>query len=244
MKLLFIDETDKQKSKNKKYYFVLCGLVVNGDSLISLTKELNNICESYKLKSLKDTRKRNLKTDIKIEITKRIHEVLKEVKAEARSAFLGNITLEGIRKVNDIYFGALTFLVERYFLSLKASEETGVIIFDSVDKKLENHLRKKFFNYISNEKLVWAMSGRVEGAYKDRIYPSLLFSNDEHSIILQATDLIATCLNSAIWKDFQKGEGIDIENLYKKNEYLKIYWPLFAKSSAGKVNGWGIKVWQ
>lgn len=243
MKLLFIDETDRQKSKNKKYYFVLCGLVVNGDNLISLAKELNNICESYKLKSLKDTRKRNLKKDIKIEITKRVYKVLKEGKVEARSTFLGNITLESIRKVNDIYFGALTFLVERYFLSLKASDETGVIIFDSVDKKLENQLRKRFFDYIASEKLIWAVSGRIEGDYKDRIYSSLLFSNDEHSIILQATDLIANCLNSAIWKDFEKG-AIDIENLYKNNEYLKIYWPLFVKSPAGKINGWGIKVWQ
>ena len=243
MKLLFIDETDKQRGRNKKYFFVLCGLIVNGGSLISLTKNLSSICESYKIKSLKDARKSNLRKDKKIEITKRIYEALREAKAEARSAFIGNITLGNVKKINDVYFGALTFLVERYFLSLKTSEETGVIIFDSVDKKLENQLRKKFFDYISREKLIWAVSRRVEGDYKDRIYPSLLFSNDEHSLILQATDLIANCLNSAIWRDFQKG-AIDIENLYQKNEYLQIYWPLFVKNPAGKISGWGIKIWQ
>jgi len=243
MRFLFIDETDKQKNKNNKYFFVLCGLVINGDNLISLTTELNQIKEESKLRTLKDARKTSLKRDRKIEITKRIYNSLKNNKTEVRSAFIGNISLRNIQAVNDVYFGALTFLIERYFLTLKKEDDIGIVIFDSINKKLENKLKKKFFKYILNEKLVWAISGRVEGYYKDRIFPSIFFSNDEHSTVLQATDLIATSLNSAIWADFQKGI-LDVENLLAKNEYLKIYWPLFVKNPEGKVNGWGIKIWQ
>jgi len=243
MRFLFIDETDKQKNKNNKYFFVLCGLVISGDNLISVTTDLNQIKEKYKLKTLKDARKTKLKRDTKIEITKEIYDSLKKNKAEIRSAFIGNISLRNIETVNDVYFGALTFLIERYFLTLKENNDTGIVVFDSVDKKLENKLRKKFFEYILNEKLVWVVSGRVEGYYKDRIFPSIFFSNDEHSAVLQATDLIATSLNSAIWADFQKGT-LDVENLMAKNEYLKIYWPLFVKNSTGKISGWGIKIWQ
>jgi hypothetical protein len=243
MRILFIDETDKQKNKNNRYFFVLCGLVTKGESLINLTNELNQIKESYKLDTLKDTRKTNLKKSIKIEITNKIYNSLKNNGAEIRSAFIGNISLRSIKTVNDVYFGALTFLIERYFLTLKDKNDTGIVIFDSVDKKLEGKLRKKFFDHILNEKLVWAVSGRVEGYYKERIFPSIFFSNDEHSTVLQVTDLIATSLNSAIWADLKK-DILDVENLANKNDYLKIYWPLFVKSPVGKVNGWGIKIWQ
>lgn len=109
-----------------------------------------------------------------------------------------------------------------------------------MNKKLENDIKNKFFELISESE--HRMYDKVDGYYRDKIYPSLLFSNDEHSTILQATDLIATSLNNAVWRNTQQ-ENLDAEKLPNYNDYLKIYWPLFVKNPAGKVSGWGIKVW-
>jgi hypothetical protein len=88
-----------------------------------------------------------------------------------------------------------------------------------MDKNLETKIKKKFSNFISTEDHI--MHGNIDGQYKNRIYPSLFFSNDNYSTILQATDLIATSLNSAVYNCIQeKGELADVESLHEYNEYL------------------------
>lgn len=77
-----------------------------------------------------------------------------------------------------------------------------------------------------------------------RIFPSLLFSNDEYSNILQIVDLIGVSLNSALFNQLNKNPTINVNNLPNYNKYLEIYWPLFEFNPRnGSVNGWGLKIW-
>ncbi len=237
MKFLFIDESERQqKTKNQTHFFCLCGLMIDEENLLNLENNLKILRKKYSLSNFKESRKRY---HFKLELTKELYEILKIHNAKIISIILGDIALRDIHAV-DAYFDALTFLIERFFINLKKDEKIGIIIFDSVNKALENDIKKKFSEFISEEEHM--MHFKLAGYYKDKIYPSLLFSNDEYSTILQATDLIATALNSAVWKSFEK-ENFNVETFSDYNEYLKIYWPLFVKSPTGKVSGWGIKVW-
>jgi len=240
MEILFLDESEKQKNKNERYFFCLCGLMVDENKLFTLDDELNKLRKNYRFSNLKDLRQR-LPHRTKIKRTKEIYEILRSNGAKIISAILGDVALKDINAVDNAYFGALTFLIERFFIHLGKNRKVGIIIFDSVDKTVEKNLRKKSFEFVSKEKHI--MYGNEKGCYKEKIYPSILFSDDEHSTILQATDLIATSLNHAVWTIIRKGK-INLENLPNENKYLKIYWPLFVKSPAGKVSGWGIKFWR
>ena len=110
-----------------------------------------------------------------------------------------------------------------------------------MNEVLQGKLRKELFEFISEEKMV--MHGADKGFYKDRIFPAVLFSKDDYNNILQASDLIANCLMSAVWHYRKNEKIIEIERIIEKNQFLKIYWPLFVKNSSGKVSGWGIKIW-
>lgn len=240
MKFLFIDESEKQEGKNRRYFFCLCGLMVNEDNLLTLTNELDTLRKKYKLSNLKDARKK-LPRRTKTKITKEIFRILQSNNTEIISAILGNRALMEINRVDNAYFDSLTFLIERFFIHLEKSRKAGIIVFDSVNKSVEKSLRKKSFDFISKEKHI--MYGTVKGHYNEKIFPSIFFSNDQHCTVLQATDLIATCLNSAFWACV-KERNLDVEDLPNRNKYLKTYWPLFVKSSTGKVNGWGVKIWR
>lgn len=242
MKIFFIDETDKQRDgQRSRAYFVLCGLIIDAEDLIQVDDELEEVKEQYHINSLKAARKGRLNKSEKIEITKKVLSILKKFKVEVRAVYLGEYTMKTERQISDTYFGALNFLIERFFLSVKGDGTTGLIVMDNLNHKTEAELRKKFFKHIKNESQVWATSKKVD-PYKKRICSWLIFSDDDSNVFLQATDLIAASLNSAIWNSINS-DDFNVEKLPEKNEYLDIYWPLFAKSSSGKVSGWGIKIW-
>jgi len=241
MRFLFIDESEKQKNRYQRYFFSLCGLMVDEENLISLNNELNKIKEEYGFSNLKELRG-GISREIKLEVTHKVFQILSSNDAEVITAILGDIALKYVTTVNNVYFDALTFLIERFFIHLSKENKRGIIIFDSVDKSLENKLRNKFYDYISTQPLV--MYSKRKGYFREKIFPSIFFSDDEHTTILQATDLIATSLNSAVWTALQdNGKKFSVEKLHERNEYLRIYWPLFVKSPKGRVNGWGIKIW-
>ncbi|MDD5638560.1 MAG: DUF3800 domain-containing protein [Candidatus Pacebacteria bacterium] len=242
MKIFFIDETDRQKDGQRaRAYFVLCGLIIDADDLIKVDSELEDIKKQHHINSLKVARKARLNKSEKLEITNEIFSILKKYNIEVRAVYLGELTMRSERKVSDTYLGALDFLVERLFLSLKKNNTTGLIVMDNLNHKTEAKLKKKFFKYIQNESQIWVVSGKKD-PYKSRVCSWLLFSDDDTNTFLQVTDLIASSLNSAIWNAISDND-FDVEKLSGKNEYLKVYWPLFAKSSTGKVSGWGVKIW-
>ena len=242
MKVFLIDETSRQKTGTKGHsYFVLCGLILNADHLIKLAAELEVIAEYYKIQTLKGSRTSKFTASKKLEMTEKIFSSLSKYEVEARAIYLSEKTVRAADKYIDTYLGALDFLIERFFLSLKSEDGPGLIIMDSLNPKTEADLRKIFYTHIKNTSQSWVMSDKKH-PYKDKICTWLLFSDDETNPMLQATDLIAASLNSAIWS-CQGDKFVDVEKLPEKNDYLKIYWPLFAKSNMGKVSGWGVKIW-
>jgi len=159
------------------------------------------------------------------------------------SCILGDIALREIENVESTYFEALRFLIERFYIHLEKEDEYGMILSDELSQRdIEKKLRSECYNFINTS--IHYMYGTPKDYYKARIYPSVFFTTDDVSILLQVSDLVATSLSNAFWNSLQKEElSFSIEKLPDNNEYLKIYWPLFVKSAEGKVSGYGIKVW-
>lgn len=242
MKIFFIDETSRQKDTQlKREYFVLCGLMIDSEDLTKIDSELDDIKNLYKLSNFKETRKTGLNEKVKLEITNKIVEILREHKAEVRAIYLGEYTMSKEREISDTYFGALDFLIERLFLSLKNQNSSGMIIMDSMNHKTEMSLKKKYFKHIKENGQVWITSNKID-PYKKRICPWLIFSDDETNSFIQVVDLIAVALNSAIWTSISS-DDFSVSKLPDRNKFLKAYWPLFVRSPQGNIGGWGIKIW-
>lgn len=242
MKIMFIDESKKQEGKSNKYFFILTGLLIDEEKLFDLEQELRTLKENYSLLNLKELRGNKLKIN-KIKCSEEISKILQDYNVQIISIILGRITLKKTTKIEDNYFNAITFLIERFFLHLKKENKLGFIIHDSVPRDVEKNLRCNIYSYILKEEIIMYKSNRHLGLFKKRIYPSILFSNDEHSEILQTSDLISASLNSAVFKTLNSSNRLEINNLNKHNSFLNIYWPLFVRDGKGDVSGWGIKSW-
>jgi hypothetical protein len=242
MKILFVDETDRQRSSDDKYYFMLCGLILDSDALVLIMNELKSVTEKYKITNLKVTRGK-IDKNKKIKMTEEIAYIFKKYDVKILSICLGGYTLKNTKEPPDRYLGALDFLLERFFIRMNQKNEIGIVILDSVNPKLQNKLKDKYYEHVQKSSASWASSGKIIGYYKDRLFSDLLFSDDKYNILLQVTDLVAVALNNAMWKSFEEGD-FNIDKLYSKNEYLNLYWPFFAKNpDTKKVDGWGIKFW-
>ncbi|MDD5318633.1 MAG: DUF3800 domain-containing protein [Candidatus Pacebacteria bacterium] len=240
MKLLFVDETDRQATTASRKFFCICGLLIDAENLIDITKKLEEIKNHYNLSNLKDARKSNLDEATRIEITSKIFDCLTKYKADVMGVVLGDTSLSYKLPLEDIYSGAMSFLLERYAIILKKQNTTGMVIFDTVDA-IENKLRGKFFDHVQKEEV--NMFGNKVCAIKDHVSPSLLFADDKHSVLIQAIDLIAVSLNSALVNTWEPKSPVSVENLPQSNKFLNIYWPLFARSPRNRVDGWGVKIW-
>jgi len=242
MKLLFIDESKRQQNKMNKLFFVQVALMIDKDSLLKVEKGIEFIKKAHSLPSLKGLRSQMPKKT-KLDITQEICDLLIANNAKILSSVLGNIALRSYKRIEDSYYEALLFIVERYFINLNQEKKTGLMIHDQIDGDVERNLKKQVYELISKEH--FRCFGR-DIPFIDRIYPSIVFSSEEHSNILQVTDLIATSLQSAIFLTKKPNElkiSFDPDKLCELNDYLKAYWPVFIKDGSGKVNGYGIKVW-
>ncbi len=122
--------------------------------------------------------------------------------------------------------------------------EQGIIICDSFHSKREKLIDQQISEWMKNSQVT--MGSKSKGYIRDNIYPALLFKRDEHSNILQVTDLICTSIQNAL-KEFDKSNpSVSIKEnedlLSELNPYLEAYWTLFEKGY-GSVSGWGIKTW-
>jgi hypothetical protein len=238
MKIIFIDESDKQKGKGGKYFFVLCGLIIDSECLLEVERRIELIKEKYGFKTLKELRK--VDKSLKLAVTKVICEVLRKYDATIISSGIGRVSLRDMDNPTSKYKDALYFLAERYWWYLRGHKTSGMVILDSVDKETEKSASKWFFEFVHNKEM--SMYGEQKGNMIDRVHPALLFSNDVYTNILQVTDLIALSLNAAIWNRVSAGESWSIEELPSHNEFLEIYWPLF-NSNGKRVDGYGLKWW-
>ena len=240
MKILFVDETDKQANAQSGEFFCLCGGSVEEEHLIAVGNALDAIKTKYGLVNFKDARKSGLAEDVRLAIAREIFECLSNYGVKIRAIVLGNSSMSARLPKEDIYMGAMSFLLERFTLCLLNEHDTGMVVFDTVDHTLERELRKRFYKYIQEEVLTMRM--KPLALHRDFIHPSLLFSDDNHSVLIQAVDLIATSLNGAIFS-CKKTDAIIVSDLPTKNKFLEIYWPLFVTSPSGTVSGWGLKIW-
>jgi len=243
MKLIFIDESKKQENSKNKFFLIQLGLVIDKDNLQKVEKEIEGLKQKWRIENLKKIREPPYTKETKLKFTRELSNILESNNVKVISSVLGDIALRNIRKIENSYFEAIKFVLERFFINLNKEGKSGIIIHDEVDKETENELKEKVYNLISKEEFKCRI---VSKPYIDRIYPALMFSNDKHSNILQTSDLIALSLHNAIWKNWNniKKPFFDSNKLPENNEFLKLYWNLFMKDPNGSVDGWGIKFWR
>lgn len=257
MKILFIDETEKQKANQGKNFFILVGMMVNSDKILKLHNDLKSIIDNYNLENFKLLRKeKSITKETKIKITSEIVNILSKENIIILASILGDISLNEIKEISQKYIKGIKFLIERFFIELGRINDVGLLVMDTISRKASIKIRDELYEFLSKEKLKilkqnykegrirWLTKIIEKGSYKERIFPELYFSDDKYNNILGVTDLIAACLQKAFNKayDIHK-ERIDLEKLYEFNNYLKVYWSLFKRDEKGKVRGWGIKLW-
>ena len=243
MKIIFIDETDRQASATVRAFFCICGLVIDDSEAISLINELEVIKNRHELSNLKDSRKTGLDESVRMAITTEIFDCLSKHKVQIMAIVLGSFSLSFNLAKDDMYMGAMSFLIERFTLSLMKLATSGLTVFDGVEKTLEKSMREKFYKYVQADVIQMPWDAKPKGSTKDFVHPTLFFADDDQCVLIQAVDLIATSLNSAIVNATKSGPVISVDDLPKNNKFLEIYWPLFVTSPKGSVKGWGIKIW-
>lgn len=242
MKFLFVDETIR--SGRSRYFLGLCGIVVDKSNLFQLNDAIADLKKEYEINNLKELR--TVSFELKRQSTEDLFRILDFNEVIVISAIIGQYTIGniynqtgGARAEAEIRSTAFIFIAERFVFHLRRQQtiKKGYIVFDSLNPDIEKIIREESYNFISRRN------------YKHTIYPSIAFSNDEHSEILQASDLIALALNNAIYNSIRRNEmslnGLNVENLPNENPFLEKYWPLFERNiHNNKVEGWGVKIWR
>lgn len=243
MEILFIDESEVNRKENKKY-FILVGLSIKSDDLIELENIIEEIKREHKITNLKELRTtKKIETNRKIELTKKIVKRLENFNASLRAIILGSLE----DKYEKNYFGAITFIIERFYLKIKRDNNLGLIICDSLPpNKINKAVLKETSDYLKECSII--LRGKSKGKISERIYPTLFFQNDEYSNVLQIVDLICASLQCAV-REFDKSNPEfsikDNEDLLKDfSPYMECYWNLFEKNPRNNsISGWGIKTW-
>lgn len=243
MKLLYVDETDRQANAQKRLFFCICGLIVDDSVVLPLSNELEAIKVSYGLSNLKESRNSGLDKASKIKLTEEIARTLIKFDAKVVGIVLGDFSMSFNLPLCDMYMGAMSFMAERFALTVHKAGVTGIAIFDCLEPTLEKCFQEKFYTYVMETPLQMHWQDKPLGQMNDFLLPTLHFVDDQQTILVQAIDLIATSLNSAIVNTTKNGFDVKVSDLPSGNDFLKIYWPLFVTSPTGKISGWGIKVW-
>ncbi len=239
MQLLFADETEKTKGKDK-LFFCICSIAIDESKVIETNRALSGILVKYGLSSLKESRKSGLSEGARLSIAQDITDILGGAGAKVRAIVIGEFTMSRPIVRAELYSSAMSFILERWYFTLNKNDERGIAIFDSMDSHLQRDFGKKFAEYVATEECKWQT--KSYGFFRDRIHPSLLFTADENSILIQAADCIGTALNNA-YANSLRDHKLGITDLPNENKFLKIFWPLFMRSPGGRVPGYGIKIW-
>jgi hypothetical protein len=245
---LFVDES------YDKNCFILLGCIVNGKELFDLEKSLKDVTKEYKINNLKEDLRKKLSKNVKLDVTKKLTNLMEKYNVQVISCILSyrNIKIleknDGLKfrpnQLNKDYEESLSFLLERFYKFLIKNHGNGIIIFDqfTINRELKNSIK----NFLEGRKILVNCLPATKRCYYEVIYPSIFFTDDEYSLILQLSDLILLSLHKSYEKCLNEKNQVtknDIEELWKYNEFLKEYFKFFQKSENGKVSGWGIKLW-
>jgi len=241
MEFIFIDESEYNK-KEKKEWFILCGVMINAENVLETEELIRELKDKHKINSLKELRiGKKFDSGEKLKITLEIVDILEKYNVCVTSIIFGDLNKEYYQN----YFSALTFIMERFYLKVRRNNEKGMIICDSIDKSLAVKVSDVTREYLINNEV--SIRGKSKGKIRNKIYPSILFLKDEHSELLQITDLICSSLQFSLWGFSKKNPTLSIKNnedsLLEFSQYLKAYWKLFETDINQKVSGWGIKTW-
>lgn len=242
MKIMFVDESKRVELKKRKLFLSL-GIIVDSEKMFEIESKLKVLRNKYSLDNFKKLRTNAFDIKKKKYICNEFTKILKESNSFVLSIILGSITMGNVRNFEDCYLESIAFMIDRFFINLNMSKDVGWVVHDSVEGS-EKKFKEGFKNYVTTQIFslpTWKTGYKIS----DRIYPCLSFFEDENCGLLQCSDLIALALNNAIWKDPKKlfEHDLNIENLKKNNEFLGIYWDLFARNKKGEVDGAGIKIW-
>jgi len=258
MNFCFVDESDgciERENKIKVHYSILAGILIHSDCLFDLSSKLNGFKERYKIINFKELRKdREQKFSNKGYIIKELVDILNDDNVKTLSVIE---VLNPKQRYCDymrekMYYDAVSFLAERATLHCFYKKEKWFFIADSVSYKddLLKELKEKIKKEITEEGKTFSL------AIKDYLFETPFFVKDELSNFVQIADLIASAINGA-WKDYLNKylnnyglklvndnatmrKGVDSLN---SSKYLKPFWSLFLKSADGKIDGWGLKIW-
>lgn len=249
MKILFIDESKKQDSGKIKEAFVLVGLMVDMEKIVSLESEIDEIKERYGIKKIEDIRKIEVK-EARLALTVELRDKLYSANCKVLSAIYGEVALSNYKKIEEVYPDCFDFILDRFFINLDMAKEDGFVIHDEFGKPYGVSFIKECFKRIK-EGFFSATWTKKKTPFKKRIYPQIFFGKDDYSNLLQVSDIIASSLN---WAYRKKRSTIDSEELHKlkseledlrnQNDYLSIYWDLLVKNpKTGEASNYGVKLW-
>jgi len=250
LNILFIDESEKQKDIGDKnnLFFSLTGLIISSDDLFYLNNSISDIILNYSLSNLKDSRDLKFSKGNKFKLSNDISWLLKEKNVIVISVILTHPEQFSKDRLERNYLSAIKFIIERYFLRIKKNKEVGIVIHDSLSSPiLEKKINKQFYNLSTTDGVVFSRFSKPSVKFSSKVYPNLFFANDNYCNLLQLSDLISSSVNKAYF-EFRKEADIGnpkypINEIYKYNSVLEIYWPYFDKNQKGIIDGWGLKIW-
>lgn len=131
---------------------------------------------------------------------------------------------EKYSKPTNPYNLSLKFILERYVMYLNKKDDSGVMIFESRDKKSNDLLDQDFLKCFING------TGYVKSIeFQSRIYDLTFISKEQNEIGLQLADLVAYPVATFLLPNRDK----------RAFEMLR---PKFISSKSGKIDGYGFKV--
>lgn len=236
---LYIDESQTKEGT----YLCILGLCLNQTEIISLKEDIDSVLEEYGIKkqdrNLKRLRKNLLpfnkfSEQKKYELSEKIYDKLKKRGA----VLIASIVDKTERGFSSSLEAGIYFIVERFYYLLKPLAE-GFLFCDTPPENTKKY-RNKIIEIVEEGK-------EYRGEYfRNHIYPTVYFSDDESDTMIQLADLIAYNLSSYITKCIKDiplaelSEIFDFDSPSLEGVYFKFIRGLF-RTRSGKINGNGIK---
>lgn len=247
MKLMFIDESKKQGRGDSKEAFVMAGVVIDSKNLFNLEEDISELKLRYGINNIEDIRKIE-ERDARLAFTAELREILLKNKCYILSAIYGEVALNNFKKIEEVYPACFYFLLERFFINLNIEDEEGIIFHDEFGKPYGRSFIQSSYNEINTGEFSCSWN-KKKTPFKKRIHTQVFFGNDNYSNVFQVADVIATTINNSYIKLKNSLGNIfmvkqNISLLREENDYLKIYWDIFAKNKkTSDPSGYGVKIW-
>lgn len=248
MKIMYIDESGDTipLSQNGRKFLVLTGCIVDESNVQDIETELREMKQKYYQNpdiEIKSNFLRYANPDLAYTSPLKLNDRQKYNELEAEvTAFLKIIPVNLYSVVIDKeaywqqypaqnpYDVAYIFLLERFQMFLGAQKALGICIIDPREGQVEKHFMGNELTRLHNM-MRWEDSNLWKKC--PNIIEKLLFSQSDTTVGIQITDLY--CYPIYHMFEYQKTKG----SYWRFDELSH---PKLIKSSDGKIDGWGLKV--